>query len=530
MATPRVGDDQARAQPAGPVAASRPRLRLRLRTVFIVVSLLVLILPIGGLYVMRIHESTLLRETESKLAALAAFVSASYRAAFDNALGGGDLAAHSRAADPLISASLAPVLDISEAAVRPPLPDAPPAVPDSLARRIGADLTPVLVDAKLVAGAGIRLVDHQGVVVATTEGDLGGSLAHVEEVGQALRGVTVSGLRAVKRVAYIAPVVRGAAIQVLVARPIVSAGRILGAVVLMHQPTTILGTLYRERWLLLQVTALILAVTVGIGLVTARTLVLPIKRLANGARRLARGETNTFERGRHYRVQELAELANNIETLATSLQQRADYIRDFVRHVSHEFKTPLAALGGALEVLRDHLQDMSPAEGRHFVNNMTADLERLNRLTLRLLELAQADMVAASDEITDVLEVARGLDNPAVRVANGVSQPARIPRTSIRAVLENLVDNAAQHGAARVEVRAESDARGVALWVADDGPGIAPGNRANIFEPFFTTRRDSGGTGLGLAICRSLVNNAGGGIELAASDHGAAFKITLPRP
>ena len=75
-----------------------------------------------------------------------------------------------------------------------------------------------------------------------------------------------------------------------------------------------------------------------------------------------------------------------------SLQQRTRYVRDLARSISHEFKTPLAAMSGTLEVLGDHLDDMSPEERRHFIDNLAGDVVRLESLTQRLLELARADM------------------------------------------------------------------------------------------------------------------------------------------
>jgi len=97
------------------------------------------------------------------------------------------------------------------------------------------------------------------------------------------------------------------------------------------------------------------------------------------------------------------------------------------------------------------------------------------------------------------------------------------------AVLDNLAENARQHGASRVDVRAAVDDGRVTLRVADDGSGVSPGNRGRIFEPFFTTRRDRGGTGLGLAISRSLVQQAGGSIDLEPGERGTTFRIVLPK-
>ena len=496
--------------------------RLRLRTVLLVVSLFVLVLPVASIQVLRLYESALLRQTESALITQATLLSASYRAAYSGVL---DIATTQSETAP--KAPRLPQLDFVESPVHPPFPAAvagPAADPAAL--RAGADLTPVLKDPQTLALADVRLIDASGIVVATTDADLGLSIAHGDEVVAALAGIESSRLRRREREQEPPPIGRGGAILVYVASPILLHDRVVGAVVLSRAPVNIFDTLYAKRYLLAQAAVLILAVVVGIALFTSRTLVIPIQRIARGAQRLALGETGEFEAQRPYRVVEIARLADSVAAMAKNLQQRTVFLRDFAQHVSHEFKTPLAALRGTVEVLNDHLDEMTPEERRHFLDNARSDVERLNRLMQRLLELAQAD-IGSGDEVTDVLDVARSLDHATVRAPPDASVRARIRRESLEAALTNLVNNAREHGASRIEVRAETRGDAVEVWVEDNGPGISDGNQGRIFEPFFTTRRDDGGTGLGLAISRSLLRAAGGTIELAPAKTGAAFKITL---
>lgn len=502
--------------------------RLRLRTVLLVVSLFVLVLPVAAVQVLRLYESALLRQTESALQDQAAFVAASYRTAFRQSFGAAD-AVYGKSFD-VTPRGLRETLDLAESPVLPPVPEALPGFElDPVALRIGRQLEPTLADAAAVTRAQIRVVDLAGVVAATTGPDGGLSLAHREEVRSALEGAGVSRLRRSlgADATPVAAISRSAGIVVVVAQPITLEERVVGAVTLWRTPPTILDALSNKWFLLLQATVLVLAVVFGIASFTARTLVLPIRRLAQDAERLSAGETDTFERRRHYRVREIAELADTVAGMASNLQWRAGYVRDLARHVSHEFKTPITAIQGAVEVLRDHFDDMSEAERTHFLDNVASDVERLDRLTQRLLELARADMAGASDDVTDVLDVARGLGKGAVEVGPGTA-PARIGRSSVEAMLTHLVDNAVEHGATRVGVRASCDGETVRLLVDDDGEGISEGNRAHVFEPFFTTRRDRGGTGLGLAISSALVRNAGGTIELVASERGASFRVLLP--
>ena len=496
--------------------------RLRLRTVLLVVSLFVLVLPVASIQVLRLYESALLRQTESALITQAAFISASYRAAYNNVIG----AARTHSDAPPKAPRL-PQLDFVDSPVHPPFPPAVagPAA-DPVARRAGANLTPVLRDTQTLALADVRVIDASGIVVATTGADLGLSIARSDEVIEALAGVDSSRLRRREPEQEPPPIGRGGAILVFVASPILLSDQVVGAVVLSRAPVNIFDTLYAKRYLLLQAAVLILAVVVGIALFTSRTLVMPIQRIARGAERLALGETAEFEAQRPYRVVEVARLSDNVAAMARNLQQRTVFLRDFAQHVSHEFKTPLAALRGTVEVLNDHLDEMTPQERRHFLDNARSDVERLNRLMQRLLELAQAD-IGSGDEVSDVLDVARSLDHATVRAPPDASVRARIRRESLEAVLTNLVNNAREHGASRIDVRTETHGDDVEVWVEDDGPGISDGNQGRIFEPFFTTRRDDGGTGLGLSISRSLVTAAGGTIELAPAKTGAAFKITL---
>jgi signal transduction histidine kinase len=108
---------------------------------------------------------------------------------------------------------------------------------------------------------------------------------------------------------------------------------------------------------------------------------------------------------------------------------------------------------------------------------------------------------------------------------------AAIDRDSLEAALSNLLDNIRQHAGAGATAAISWRRNGTAavLRVADDGPGISPGNAARIFDRFFTTSRDAGGTGLGLPIVRSRLAALGGAIDLVPSERGAVFEITLPR-
>jgi signal transduction histidine kinase len=225
--------------------------------------------------------------------------------------------------------------------------------------------------------------------------------------------------------------------------------------------------------------------------------------------------------------------------MAATLESRATYIRDFAAHVSHEFKTPLTAIQGAVELLRDHNDAMSAEERSRFLDILAQDASRLERLVRRLLELARADMLQATGgrtplgpAIAALAERYRGL-GVQVELTDTADADVAISPETLDAVLGNLLENARQHGGGTVTVSIASTVdrlhRRAVIEIADDGAGISAANAARIFEPFFTTARDRGNTGLGLAIIRSLLTAHGGDIALlTAAGTGAAFQIRLP--
>lgn len=494
-----------------------PWVRFRLRTVLIVLSLFVLVLPVAGIQVLRLYESALVRQTESALIVHVDFIAATFRHRFRETTA--DLEAHSRTLDnPDHDATerRRAVLDLADADVQPPFPDGRQGpAGDAVAVRVGVAVAPILTDVR--TRADIRVTDHQGIVVATNAVGLGTDLSAVDEVARALAGFELSRLR---RVAGAEPsftaFVRAAAVRVMVTGPIVLNDRVVGTVVAAQTPSTIVGALQTKRFLLLQAAGLLFAVVVATAIFATRTLALPIRRLVRSAERVAAGDAVEIDVER-YRTKELAQLAASVAAMAASLQQRTQYVRDLARSISHEFKTPLAAMSGTLEVLGDHLDDMTPEERGHFIDNLAGDVARLESLTRRLLELARADMrdqakgvSTLASVVGDAADLGTGVD---VKLRGDPDIVLPIGEASMRAVLRILLDNAGEHDAETLTIDVATQGDTTEVRVTDDGHGIAPGDAARIFEPFFTTRREQGGTGLGLAIAKALLANAGGSID-----------------
>ncbi|NOX50066.1 MAG: HAMP domain-containing histidine kinase [Gammaproteobacteria bacterium] len=522
--------------------------RISLRSLLIGINLVVFLLPVAGVQLMRLYESALVRQTESALIAQAAFVAAFYRSLILEE-GTQNWLTVTR---PLPKNSLRstqgwlpqpPTLDLATSPTLPPLPDGTKsAAGNSFATRVGKRLMPVLKDAQLTTLAGIRVVDPWGVIIASTGNDAGLSIVDSQEISTALSGLPVSTIRQKNErveVTTLGSVSRTSRIRVFVATPIIMHDRLVGAVMLSRTPPSIIQALYAKRWLLLQGLALLIVLVVVMSLLTFRLIARPIRRLADQTTKIALGELTAAQARLSPeflkpRTVEIARLQQAISNMADALEQRANHLQEFSRHVSHEFKTPIASIRAAVEVLQDHGKTMDNEQHQRFLTNITDDALRLHRLTQRLMDLTKAGIVAPALTLISVHQIVQQLapqfDSQLTVLNLTTDRPVKTNESALSAALETLLENAIEHGASEVKLwlqdsPLESDNQ-ICLLIEDNGTGISKGNKDRIFEPFFTTRRESGGTGLGLTIARTLVRQAQGELCLV-NELPTTFQITL---
>lgn len=266
-----------------------------------------------------------------------------------------------------------------------------------------------------------------------------------------------------------------------------------------------------------------LVITVGIAVVFSRTITGPIDALIRRTEEIGRGGRAAIVAPEQQGTREIATLSQSFLDLAERLVDRTEYVSSFAAHVSHELKSPVTAIRGSAELLRD--AEMSKLEQRRFLDHIIADSDRLATLLERLRELARADLDVASGQTT--LSEAVG-DAPMVTLEGARDVRIAIGAEAARAVFGQLLANAREHGASEVRISATPADGMLRILVADNGSGISAGNRDRVFEPFFTTRREAGGTGMGLQIVRSMLAAHGGSIGLEDSEAGAAFELKLP--
>jgi signal transduction histidine kinase len=217
---------------------------------------------------------------------------------------------------------------------------------------------------------------------------------------------------------------------------------------------------------------------------------------------------------------------------------------DFVSLVSHELRSPLAAVIGSAKTLHDRWRELNPDQRESFLALIGHETNRLAELVSDVLDTSRIESGQFSYSFADVdlgelvneSAAAAESGQDEVKIRSQVHRPlplVRGDRERLRQVLTNLLDNAVKYSPAGEEVEVEAlavDGR-ISVEVRDRGPGVDPEHQALIFEKFGRVSGEHAkpGTGLGLFIARSIAQAHGGSLEVhSRPGRGAAFTLELP--
>jgi len=230
-----------------------------------------------------------------------------------------------------------------------------------------------------------------------------------------------------------------------------------------------------------------------------------------------------------------------VEELARLSQLRAD----FVSLVSHELRSPMAAVIGAARTLQDRWRMLTPPQRESFLALIGDETTRLAELVGDVLDTSrieagtfsyrfeEVDPGRVMDEAVEAAVLAQQ-DVPVVASVRGALPEIRGDRARLRQVLANLIENAVKYSPEGGEVRVSASAANGAVRIAvrDAGPGIPRDQQGRIFEKFGRVDvpgASKPGTGLGLFIARSIAEAHGGSLDVSSGpEPGSIFTLTLP--
>jgi len=500
--------------------------RPRLWAVVLLVLGLVLCLPFAGLFLFKFYASQLVQQTEESLLTQASVLSATYARFYELQTGETNSTIDNR---PGVT-PVFPSISISDDTVLPPRPDAVPGtyMPSPASLEIGTQLTYIAEASQAQTLAGYRLLDSKGNVIGGSA-EVGLSLAGVDEVARALKGETVSVARVrirEGREPFLYAFSRGSRVRVFVAMPVTVHGEIIGVVYISRTPSHIFRFLYGERFNLAKAGVFIIISTALIGLVFWRFITRPIHALMQRTQSIG-SSRRRWEPISHYGTREIENLSNSFQSLTGRLQDQQDALKSYTAHVTHELKSPVTAVKGAAELLRD--SEMTDEQRHRFLDNIERDAARMEDLlaSMRKFSLADQNANMGACNLSGLeAEICSRFPNLKVRMQNdNVSLP--VHQNTLRIILTHLLENAAQHDADIVVLEAGTNTNGTWLTITDDGAGISKGNQKKIMAPFFTTRRKQGGTGMGLNIVKSTIEALGGNLSLEPRASGACFRIAF---
>ncbi|MCY2952700.1 MAG: sensor histidine kinase KdpD [Planctomycetota bacterium] len=223
----------------------------------------------------------------------------------------------------------------------------------------------------------------------------------------------------------------------------------------------------------------------------------------------------------------------------------AEFLRNtLLSAVSHDLRTPLAGITGAASSLTEMGNQLTEEVRGQMLDTISEEARRMERLINNLLDMTRLEsgglhLKKEWHPIEEVIGAAlhdleRGLKGRQVKIAVPPDMPlVQLDGVAIEQVLVNLLDNAVEYtpDGTSIEITARRTEQGVAIEVADRGPGLPAGTEARVFEKFFRVRSGESrrGIGLGLAICKGIVEAHGGTIGATNREGGgASFRFTLP--
>ncbi|HYH26561.1 MAG TPA: HAMP domain-containing sensor histidine kinase [Blastococcus sp.] len=268
----------------------------------------------------------------------------------------------------------------------------------------------------------------------------------------------------------------------------------------------------------------------------------PLNRIASAAESIAEGHLSTRIDPRGDPA--LVPIASSFNRTVAALEARVRADARFAADVSHELRSPLTAMLGAVDLVEVAADDLPP-EAREGLWVLRAEVHRFERLVADLLEISRADagntdLVVEEVRLAALVQEALARRRLAGRSAARVVVEAEASEVVIHAdkrrlerVLGNLMDNADKHGGGLTGVTVARGESSVCVLVDDAGPGVPEGERLRIFDRFARgaggVRTRTEGAGLGLALVARHVQAMGGSVSVGDSPSGGArFSVELP--
>ena len=291
--------------------------------------------------------------------------------------------------------------------------------------------------------------------------------------------------------------------------------------------------------------ALSLLIAIIVAIIVVRAIADPLRQLAQGTRRISKGQF--WHRLPADGRDEFADLARDFNLMAQRLAELDDMKKDFVSHVSHELKAPLASMRQVFLLLLQEIAGPLSEQQRRLLQLSSKSAERLAAMVGNLLDVSRMeagtmeyamqphDVTALAQTVADEFEVQANERHIQIKLASDVPVWAECDRDRIVQVIGNLFENALKFSPEGSEIMTkieQPEKQKLMVSVTDSGSGVPIEHKQKIFEKFHQVKRGrkitGQGVGLGLAICKTIVEAHGGKIWVEDNPAGGSvFCFTL---
>lgn len=285
--------------------------------------------------------------------------------------------------------------------------------------------------------------------------------------------------------------------------------------------------------------SLLLGVTIA--MFVGKLIIVPIQNISNAFGELSRGNFSV-KVPENERIAEIREISQRFNAMTFDLSHIETLRSDFVVNVSHEFKTPIAAIEGYATLLQNPA--LSTERHEHYVEKILDNSRKLSTLSSNILMLSKLENRQTVPQFSEyrldeqIRKSILCLENKwsEKQLEFDVDLPLQMYYGSeqlLEQVWSNILDNAIKHAppGSTIQVRLQKECSSIMVQISDHGDGMSEETQKHIFEKFYQgdSSRKSEGNGLGLALVKRILDLCNGSAAVESSPgNGATFTVTLP--
>jgi two-component system sensor histidine kinase CreC len=324
-----------------------------------------------------------------------------------------------------------------------------------------------------------------------------------------------------------------------VSAPIKKKGEIIGVITVYKPITSLLRFIHIAEARIRRNAIFAFILLMLLGIVTSTWITNPILKLKKYVDTIRDGKKATLpEIGKG----ELKALAKSFEEMREALEGKK-YVENYIQNLTHELKSPLSGIQGALELMAE--KNVPPEQREKFINNMQHESKRMRNIVDRMLRLSQLENIntihaKSAVDIKDlIIEITNSLKTTNPGIIFSISLPESpilikcdkpLIRDAINNILKNAVEFTPKNG--KIEVKTTIDNSEAVITVTDNGAGIPEYALNKVFEKFFSLPRpgkDEKSSGLGLSITKEIIELHKGTITIKSDKtKGTTVTVTLP--